>query len=370
MRRRTLLAAALAAPSLARAQQAAVAWQATFASWASRSGVQRGAIVAMRQGRAVHASGLGGQPPSARAPLWSLSKLVTGSAAAQLIGEGRVRLDTRLGAAMPATFRDAGVAVDGPLGSLTLAQLLTQRTGIPTRPDGEAMPGLSAQIAASGRPAAVDIAALRPAVMAVRPTAPAGGAFAYSNTNFLLLGLMLAEQRHAAYAPEAAARVLAPAGIRGAALDPDWRALDAGGGWRLSPAEYLAFVYRTLGPQGVLAPDIVRWLRDPADKRTTPGGPVHYALGSFVRPVAGGFNFFHDGSWTWNQRLAGGTTIAASAASRFVLAADGAAWCAVFSPNPGNAASAELDQLMWGPLRNAADEGTSDLLPSLLRDAA
>ena len=376
MRRRRLLAAAAAAvsagawagPRIARAQPGA-GWQAVFADWAARHRVARGAIVTMRQGRAVHASGLGGQAPAQRAPVWSLSKLVTGVAVGQLIAEGRLTLDTPLGAAMPLSFAAQRVPADGPLGSLRLAELLSHRTGLPTRIGGEAVPGLRALLELRGTPAAAGIDGLRPVLFAARPDGVAGASFAYSNTNFLLLGLMLAEQRGRAYATDTAERVLAPAGIRRAGLDPDWHVLDATGGWRLSPAEYLAFLWRVFGPASPLPAPLAGWMRDPSGKATLPDAAVHYALGAMVRPVRGGANFFHTGSWTYRLQTRA-TAIAASAGSRFAFDVNGSAWCAVFSPYPGSAASAELDRLMWGPFRTPAGDAGRDLLPALLRGAA
>jgi CubicO group peptidase (beta-lactamase class C family) len=368
MRRRALLTATLAAPWVARAQPAPPAsWSRTFADWAEANAVRQGSIVAMRQGRIVHASGIGGQAPSSRLPIWSLSKFITGVATAQLIGEGKVRLETPIGAAMPRTFAAAGVAADGPLGRLPLALLLTHRSGLPTQLDGQSIPGLRAQLDRLS-PARIAFADLQAGVLAMRPVNPPGAQYVYSNANFLLLGLMLAEQRGRPYEREVAARLLAPLGIRGAGLDPEWRVLEATGGWRLAPAEYLVFVHRALGGGGPIPAPVAAWMRDPADKAIGVGSPVHYALGALVRPVAGGANFFHSGRWSWRQQTPRGLLTGAGG-SRFTYAVDGTAWCAVF-PSSVDDGAAALDRLMWGPMRNPTDETSTDQLPALLRAAA
>ena len=367
MKRRALLGAGLAAPWVTRSQTQPAGWNATFAAWAEEFAVRQGSIVAMRQGRIVHASGIGGQQLAQRLPIWSLSKFITGTAVAQLIGEGRVALDTPLGAAMPRTFAAARVPADGPLGGLPLALLLSHRSGLPTRIGADSVPGLRALINRMP-PRQIGITEVQANLLSLRPVTTPGSAYAYSNANFLLLGLMLAEQRGRPYAEDIAARLLTPLEIRGAAMDPDWRVLDSTGGWRLSPAEYLAFLRAALGSTALIPPAVARWMRDPTDKAIAAGSAVHYALGSLVRPVQAGANFFHSGSWGWTQQAPHGL-VAGAGGSRFVFAADGTAWCAVFRSNLGDAASVALDRRMWGPMRNPTDETSGDLFPALLREA-
>jgi CubicO group peptidase (beta-lactamase class C family) len=361
--RRRLLVAALAAPALVRAQGGA-SWQRSFSDWATQHGVQAGNIAALRGGRLVHATGFGSRPAQARAPIWSLSKSITAAAIAQLIGAGRLALDTPLGAAMPQTFRGHGVATDTPLALLSIEQLLTHRSGLALDSGVPLRAWLNDE-----PPAAIPLDRSVPYLLRTRVEQPPGSEYRYSNTGYLLLGLVIAELTGRTYHQALASGLLADAGIRNATLDPDWHAFTSTGGWRLSPAEYLAFANHTLLTNRVIPPALRAWMTEPRGKLTGANPNFLYSLGLIVETRAAGVNFFHTGGWTWTQAARHGA-VSTNSASQFLVAPSGTAWCATFQPHPGNEARNALWRALWPCIASALDESGRDLFPGLLGAAS
>jgi CubicO group peptidase (beta-lactamase class C family) len=238
-------------------------------------------------------------------------------------------------------------AAAASLGSLTIGQLLTHRSGLPRAPDGEEIPGLRAQLR-TRPPRSLTTEDLAPALLATQPTRPAGEAYEYSNINFLRAGLAVEEAAGEPYAVFVAREVLGRVGIRRATLDAGWGLLGATGGWSLSAPEYLALMLRGLQGETLVPAPVRRWMDDPDGKAIAAGGAVFYSLGLLGRPVSGGLNRWHAGSWrvrwpAWQVDESAGTFA--------VLAADRAAWFASYTPFPGEAALAELDRLLWAGRR-------------------
>jgi len=346
--RRAVIAApgVLAGMRGAHAQPAATGpMAAVFARWMAAHGVTSGVVALALEGQLVQLAGFGGADPMARMPVWSLSKFITGLAVARLAGHGRLALESMLGTLLPRRM------LHGPLAALRLADLLSHRTGLARQFGGESVPGLRALLR-TARPRELSPEQLVPALLAVRPERPAGVAYEYTNTNFLLAGLAVAEVAGQPYADFTAQQVLAPLGIRRPALDPTWGVLGATGGWSLSAPEYLALLLRS---ERLVPPAVAAWMRDPTGKATTPDGPVFYSLGQLRRPVAGGQNRWHSGSWTYRWPA---WEVDGSAGTFAVHAADGAAWFAAYRPHPGNAAVAALDRALWEG-RRASAPGTA-----------
>ncbi len=363
MNRRCLLVAALAAPALVRAQ-GGTSWQRSFSNWATQHGVQAGNIAAMRYGRLVHATGFGSRPAQARAPIWSLSKSITAAAIAQLIGAGRLALGTPLGAAMPKTFRAHGVATDTPLAQLSIEQLLTHRSGLSAEWGVPLRQWLHEE-----PPSRIPLERAVPFLLRASVERPPGSEFRYSNTGYLLLGLVIAELTGRTYRQALAGGLLADAGIRNATLDPDWHAFTSTGGWRLSPAEYLAFANHTLLTNRVIPASVRAWMTEPRGKLTGADPNFFYSLGLVVETRPAGVNFFHTGSWTWIQAARHGA-VSANSASQFLMAPSGTAWCATFQPHPGDEARRALWTALWPCVAHGSDESSTDLFPGLLAQAS
>jgi CubicO group peptidase (beta-lactamase class C family) len=332
-----------------------------FASWMREHGVEAGIVAMALGGRLAVMHGYGGAEPRRRMPVWSLSKFVTGLAVGRLVAQGRLALDMTLAQAMPRRLARHG-AGGSPLAGVTLAQLLSHRSGLPRAPHGEELPGLADALRRQ-RPEETTAEHLAPAVFAALPTTPPGAAFTYSNTNFLLAGFAVEEAVGESYAAFAAREVLGRLGIRDAGLDESWGMLGATGGWSLSAAEYLAVLLRGTQHPALVPPAVAAWMRDPAGKQVAPGGSTFYALGLSGRPVQGGFDRWHFGAmrlrWPdWDLGANSGTFATVTAA--------GDAWFAAFAPHPPDAALGELERVLWGARGIEALLGRPDLFPEFV----
>ena len=332
------VAAGLAAPARAQASPMAEA----FTGWMARHQVGGGVLALALDGRLVRLEGFGGQDPAQRRPIWSLSKFVTGLAVARLVADRRLALDMPLARAMPRRLARHG-ADASPLAQVTIGQLLSHRSGLPRSPGGEEVPGLRAALRFRP-PHGLSAEDLAPAVFATAPARAPGDAYEYSNSNFLLAGFAVEEAASEAYAAFAAREVLGRVGIRRAALDESWGVLGATGGWSLSAPEYLGLMLRGLQGETLVPPAVRRWMEDPAGKATSADGSAFYSLGLLGRPVTGGFNRWHAGTWRFRWPA---WQVAETSGTLAVLAADRSAWFAAFAPHPGEAAVAELDRVLW-----------------------
>lgn len=350
-----LLAAPVAAPGSARAD----AVENAFTGWMRRHGVTQGSLALVLDGKLLQMPGFGGADGAARVPVWGLSKLVTALAVARLVGAGKLALDLPLSAAMPQRLARHGAA-QGPLAALTVAQLLTHRSGLPREVGGETFPGLRGSL--RGRqPRNLSADTLLGEVLNAVPTRPAGSAHGFSDLNYLLLGLAIEEAAGEPYAAFAGREVLERLGIRRPSLDRDWGVLGAAGGWALSGPEYLALLVRGVAGEALIPPAIRAWMEEPEGKAIAPGSPIFYALGQYARRAPGGFDRWHEGAWNyrwpaWQVNVNAGT-LAMAASTR-------AAWFAAFSPNPGLVQMAELERLLFAAHSQESGIG----LPDRFRD--
>jgi CubicO group peptidase (beta-lactamase class C family) len=361
--RRALLAmAAGSCAGPAQAQPSPLA--GIFAAWMREHGVEAGVAAMALDGRLGVIHGFGGADPRKRMPVWSLSKFVTGLAVGRLVAQGRLALEMPLAQAMPRRLARHGVAAS-PLARVTLAQLLSHRSGLPRDPGGEEIPGLSAALRRQ-RPEEITAEHLASAVFAALPVAPPGAAYNYSNANFLLAGFAVEEAAGEPHAAFAAREVLGRLGIRDAGLDENWGMLGATGGWSLSPAEYLALLLRGIRHPALVPPRVRAWMQDPAGKQVGQGDAAFYALGLRHRPVQGGINHWHFGAMRYRWPAWGLDTNAGTFA---VLTAGGDAWFAAFAPHPPDAALADLDRILWGAREAEAAVRRPDLFAEFVGPA-
>lgn len=128
------------------------------------------------------------------------------------------------------------------------------------------------------------------------PLAP-GERFAYTNATYLMLGAVVEEASGQDYESYCCNTMLAPLGVRGAALDLAWRILASYGGWRMPLADYGRFYQAFAAGNPAIGPSTRRWMMSPEGKQI--GGGAHYGLGTMVRPTPEGGNFWHWGGWTF-----------------------------------------------------------------------
>ncbi|MCO5315266.1 MAG: beta-lactamase family protein [Solirubrobacterales bacterium] len=171
-----------------------------------RSGVPGLALAVVSGGRTVHARGFGetgrGRPVTPRTPfvLGSTSKSFTALAVMQLVDEGRVKLDAPVRRYLP-EFKPAG-GQDGP--PITVRQVLRQTSGLPPDAGGPIMASVVEGTAAE---------AVRE-LDGVETTGDPGEAFAYSNANYVLAGLLIQRVSGERYGDYIERHIFGPLGMR------------------------------------------------------------------------------------------------------------------------------------------------------------
>ena len=144
-----------------------------------------------------------GAGPTDRFEIGSMSKGLTGLLLADMIERNEVRADTRAGTLLPVT---------GSLADVTLSQLATHTSGLPTQ-----LPTLTERAQLLGEPDRRQSlrrhgAAATGGLREVRLDAPPG---TYSNLGFELLGAALASAADRPYRDLLRERILIPAGLTG-----------------------------------------------------------------------------------------------------------------------------------------------------------
>jgi CubicO group peptidase (beta-lactamase class C family) len=334
----------------ARAQPAlpetVAAFDVVVRAWMEKNQIRQGSLAVSYRDNLVLEAGYGGQSPDAPVPLASNSKAITAVCIATLIQDGRLRLDTTLGAALP-KFEPS----DARLKSVTIEQLLTHRGGYARTRDPASGTALSdhLRVASANAPGFSDL--LRRSQRESLATDPGSG-YAYANTHYLILGVVIETVTGRPYEEYCRAAVLTPLGVPTAGLTPRWKIMGPYGGWSLTGAQYLAF-FRALDPVKpmLLQPAMARWLIDGDGKWTNADKTIAYTLGVLVRRTSGGFNVWHSGAITYRLSNGYDGSIDASFGS-FVVRSDlGATWFASYAPLPSDAARSELDREMWRAAR-------------------
>jgi CubicO group peptidase (beta-lactamase class C family) len=184
---------------------------------------------------------------------------------------------------------------------VTVGQLLVHRAGFDRSDGGDPVTGRLATYLRTATATRPSIDEQMKWVLRRRlPLAP-GERFAYTNATYLMLGAVIEEASGQDYESHCRNTMLAPLGVKGAALDPAWRILASYGGWRMPLGDYgrfyQAFAAGNPANNPAIGPAARRWMMSPEGKQI--GGGAHYGLGTMVRPTPGGGNFWHWGSWTF-----------------------------------------------------------------------
>jgi CubicO group peptidase (beta-lactamase class C family) len=169
-----------------------------------------GVVLVASAGRlTTYARGVTGGPGSApitlhtRFNLGSASKMFTAVAVAQLIEAGRVRLDDRIDRYVPGLTPEAS--------AVTIRQLLDHSSGLGNYFTPQNLPLLAR---------ARTLSDLLPLVANERPAFPPGVRFAYSDSGYLLLGLLIERVSGESYGEYLQEHVFAPARMTESALIP------------------------------------------------------------------------------------------------------------------------------------------------------
>jgi CubicO group peptidase (beta-lactamase class C family) len=290
------LAVFLAAAALPARAQTVADIEAAWRGWMTKSGRTTGGIVVMHRGRLAHQAVMGAETPGKAVPLASLSKAVTGVCVAGLVDRGRLAFDTPMSQALARTFARLGPPADPRMQGVTVGQLLVHRAGF-DRSDGDPVTSRLAtylRIATATQPSFDE--QMKWVLRGRLPLAP-GERYVYTNATYLMLGAVVEEASGQDYESYCRNTLLAPLGVRGAALDPAWRILSSYGGWRMPLGDYGRFYQAFAAGNPAIGWAARRWMMSPEDKQV--GGGVHYSLGTMVRPTPGGGNFWHWGNWTF-----------------------------------------------------------------------
>ena len=285
-RGRSTCAAALAALVLAGSAQAAQPPVQGTAHALIKLGARAAVVVLVDHGRTyaasippVHAPGL------ERFRIGSITKTFTATIVLQLVQEGKLRLDAPL---------SRYLAWAGPKArSVTIRDLLDHRSGLANYTDDPAWLA-KADASRNTRPRDVLLHALaQPFVFRPRTS------WAYSNTNYVALGLVIETVTGHSYAYELERRIVAPLGLRSTRFpttrhvsglsDPGTNpTLPWAAGAVVSDARDLAAFYAALFGGRLLGRAALNEMRQTV-------GPEHDGLGVFAVPLSCGTFWGHDG---------------------------------------------------------------------------
>jgi CubicO group peptidase (beta-lactamase class C family) len=315
--------------------------------WMAAHSIPRSSNAVMVDDRLVVAAGYGGRGGNERVPIWSLSKAITALCIASFIRDGKLRLDDPVGPHLAPAIAKFGQPADARLTRITVAQLLSHRSGMPRAVDDNLFaPGL-VQLLRERPVNEARVEMLMPRILTSRLVRDPGVEFEYTNMGYLLLGQIIEALAGQSYEDACAKRVLAVAGIKNPTLDADWGGImQAASGWTLSGPEYLAFVrLLRVRPPSLFTPEIAEFLCTPDGKWMQPERTAAYTLGVVIEGP--GPTFLHSGGHNWKQDDAAGGPIDEARGTSFVLLPDGIAWFASYdgiSAGTNPEATAELRQ--------------------------
>jgi len=332
------------------------AFDEAMRQWIAKHNVSRASLGVMRNGRLVFAAGYRGRGANDRVAVWSLSKAITAVCVASLVKERKLRFDDPIGPLLAPIFGKFGEPTDERLRQITVAQLITHRSGIPrvaVAGDNMFAPGLT-ELLRQRPPREVTADMLMPRILKLSLARDPGTDFEYTNMGYVLLGQIIEALSGRPYEAACDERVLVRAGIKQASLDREWGGIfQSAAGWALSGPEYLGFARLLQANEpGLLGPEASEFLRSAEGKWTNPQRTIAYSLGVFVHPIVAGAmpSIFHAGGHNWRQNDAAGGAIDVNQGTSFVLAHDGVAWFASYDGlNAGThpQATNELDTAFW-----------------------
>lgn len=209
-------------------------------------------------------------------PLASISKAITAMTIMQLIEEGRLELESTLRDVLPPEI------MNDAWGDVTIAQLLSHTSGFEA--DRERWFNSSYFSCVEAFSLTVN-----------RRTRPVSNSYAYSNTNFCALSLVIVSITGLSFEEATYRYVFRPLGIARQSLDSEYANLLGAGGWRLSALD-TARIVSALDPQAAISPLTVA-SRQKMIERTT----YEYGLGVWI---FGNDAFGHSGTLNRARNIA------------------------------------------------------------------
>ena len=152
-----------------------------------------------------------------RVRIGSVTKTFTASLVLQLVAEGKVDLDAPIERYLPGLLHSSdmdGSGIDGS--AITVRQLLQHRSGLP---EFAGEPGADEWIAANENRTLTPSAAVAIALGKPAQFVP-GTSFVYTNTNYIVLGMLVESVSGRSYADELRSRILDPLDLEDTYLPP------------------------------------------------------------------------------------------------------------------------------------------------------
>lgn len=233
------------------------------------------AVIAVRHQGAIASASINGWSSAQTFPIGSLTKQITGIAVLHLLARSRFTTS--------ADLREFVPGLDPATSRLTVTQLLQQTTGLPD------------YVPLVARGSIRSSAELRRWLKRIKPE-DTFGSFAYSNTNYYLLGIVIEKISRMPYNEYVKDRLLAPIGLR-AAQEHLTRHVPAGvadddiaysaGDLRMSPSDLLRWTQAIAASKfgGATLPELKQGFQN------------DYYYAGFVRTYVNGREvFFHEGA--------------------------------------------------------------------------
>ncbi|MEU6585480.1 serine hydrolase domain-containing protein [Nocardia sp. NPDC046763] len=144
-------------------------------------------------------------PDHGQVRIGSVTKTFTAAIVMQLVAEGRIKLDAPIDTYLPGAL--AGDGIDGRV--ITVRQIMQHRSGIP---EFSGQPGADELVAASENTVLTPTEALAIALRQPAKFAP-GTQFSYTNTNYIVLGMLIEKVTGRTYSTELEERIVRPLGL-------------------------------------------------------------------------------------------------------------------------------------------------------------
>jgi CubicO group peptidase (beta-lactamase class C family) len=302
-----------------------------FKTWAKKWNVPNTSIAIMRGTTLIGSYGKGTHTPTTPVGVASESKAITAICIAKLVEDKKFSFNSRLNALLSDYFV-AHPPKDSRVKGITVGDLLTHSSGITYDPS-QGSDGGKIEELPLGK---VDLA--RQATITFKQelgTTP-GSNYFYNNMNYALLGLIIETVTGTSYEHYCYQNVLKPAGVTPTKLIPQWRELSSWAGWKISAVNYARFLAYFLPSQRLLNIPVSTW------PKYSFGDGSFYTLGAFMRvnPNGPGHNFWHDGSWSWDDP-------AASFGGYYTVIGQNVRYMANYEPTISDTAVNDLDSVMY-----------------------
>lgn len=298
-----------------------------FSAWMQRTGVPNGSLAVMSGKKLAGKYGAGTYAPNKPEMVASLSKAITAMCIARLVDAGQINFTTKLGNVL-ADYLAANPPKDKQVRQIRISDLLTHSSGINYDPSQGDQGGAIEKLPHDQ----TNLGAQLTITFKKRLGTGIGTTYFYNNMNYAILGYIVETLTGRAYEEYCYETVLQPAGVTPTGLDPHWRVLSSYAAWKISAVNYARFLAYFLPSRHLLQTGPHQW------PRFGIGDGASYTLGALMRRNGTEHNFWHSGSWRWNNT---------NLASYYTVIGEDVRYAAEFSPTVDDAAFSDLDSSIY-----------------------